>query len=76
MGASVSEKQARLIAELVPEDGRIWLFPDSDPAGERMAEQALAFLAPHRFVRWVKLGEGKQPTDVSPEELHTLLPVA
>jgi DNA primase len=76
MGASVSEKQAGLIAELVPEDGRIWLFPDGDPAGERLAESAMKLLAPHRFVRWVKLGEGKQPTDVSPEELHTLLPVA
>jgi DNA primase len=60
----------------VPEDGRIWLFPDGDPAGERLAESAMKLLAPHRFVRWVKLAEGKQPTDLGPEELHTLLPVA
>lgn len=76
MGASVSEKQARLIAELVPENGRVWLLPDGDKAGLALAENALKLLAPHRFVRWVKLAEGKQPTDVSPEELHTLLPVA
>jgi DNA primase len=75
MGASVSEKQARLTTELVPEDGRVWILPDGDPAGERLAESALKLLAPHRFVRWVKLAEGRQPTDVSPEELHTLLPV-
>ncbi len=27
MGASVSEKQAKQIDELVPEDGRVWLLP-------------------------------------------------
>ena len=75
MGASCSTTQAELILKLVPEDGRIWLFPDGDPAGERLAESALKLISPHRFVRWVKLAEGKQPTDVSPEELHTLLPV-
>jgi DNA primase len=76
MGASCSTTQAKFILKLVPENGRIWLFPDGDPAGERMAESALKLLAPHRFVRWVKLAEGRQPTDMSPEELHTLLPVA
>jgi DNA primase len=75
MGASVSENQARIITELVPEDGRIWVMPDGDHAGERMAESAVKLLAPHRFVRWVKLDDGKQPTDVSPDELHQLLPV-
>jgi DNA primase len=75
MGASASEKQAKLIAELVPEDGRIWLFPDGDKAGLALAESALKLLAPHRFVRWVKLPDNKQPTDVSPAEIHKLLPV-
>jgi DNA primase len=36
MGAPVSEKQAKLIAGLVPEDGRVWILPDGDPAGERV----------------------------------------
>jgi DNA primase len=48
MGASVSEKQAKLIAELVPEDGRIWLFPDGDKAGLSLAESALKLISPHR----------------------------
>jgi DNA primase len=75
MGASCSETQTGLLRDLVPEDGSIWLFPDGDNAGERMAEETLPLLAPHRFVRWVKLEEGQQPTDVSKEELYAQLPV-
>ena len=75
MGASCSETQAGLLRDLVPEDGSIWLFPDGDKAGERMAEETLVMLAPHRFVRWVKLEEGQQPTDVGKEELYATLPV-
>jgi len=73
MGASCSEAQAGLLRDLVPEDGSVWVFPDGDTAGKRMAEEALVMLAPHRFVRWVKLPEDKQPTDVKLAELHTLL---
>jgi DNA primase len=75
MGASCSETRAGLLRELVPEEGSIWLFPDGDTAGERMAEETLMMLAPYRFVRWAKLEEGKQPTDVLPEELCVQLPV-
>lgn len=39
-----------------------------------MAEETLVMLAPYRFVRWVKLTEGEQPTDLSPEELRERLP--
>jgi DNA primase len=70
MGASCSETQADLLRDLVPEDGSIWLLPDGDKAGERLAEETLAMLAPHRFVRWVKLPEGQQPTDFYPEDLQ------
>ena len=73
MGASCSERQGELLRDLVPEDGSIWVFPDGDAAGGRMAEETLALLAPYRFVRWVKLDEGQQPTDVSPTELHKLV---
>jgi DNA primase len=75
MGASCSETQANLLRDLVPENGSIWLFPDGDKAGERMAEETLVMLAPYRFVRWVKLEEGQQPTDMSKEELSLKLPV-
>jgi DNA primase len=76
MGASCSETQAGLLRELVTEGGSILLLPDGDKAGERMAEETLVLLAPHRFVRWVKLDEGQQPTDLSLEELRTPMSVA
>jgi DNA primase len=74
MGASCAEAQAALLQDLVPEDGSIWLLPDGDKAGERMAEETLVMLAPHRFVRLVTLEEGQQPTDVGKEELYAILP--
>ena len=75
MGASCSETQAGLLRDLVAEDGSIWLLPDGDKAGERMAEETLVMLAPYRFVRWVKLPEEQQPTDMGKEELYAKLPV-
>ena len=75
MGASCSDTQAELLRDLVPEDGSIWLLPDGDKAGERMAEETLVMLAPYRFVRWVKIEDGKQPTDMALGELHQILPM-
>jgi DNA primase len=64
MGAECSEEQAELVVRLVKPSGRVWLIPDGDKAGERLAPSFLAQVAPHRFVRWIKLGEGRQPTDL------------
>jgi DNA primase len=69
MGADCSEKQAELILSLVKPNGRVWLAPDGDNAGERHAQTLLSLIAPHRFVRWVKMTDGKQPTDLSGAEL-------
>jgi DNA primase len=63
MGADCSERQAELIVSLVRPDGRVWILPDADKAGERHAQSLLLCLSPHRSVRWLKLDEGKQPTD-------------
>jgi DNA primase len=63
MGSSCSETQARLIVAKVKPGGRVWLMPDGDESGERCAECVLLRVSPHRFVRWVKLETGKQPTD-------------
>jgi DNA primase len=63
MGADCSEKQAELIVSLVKPAGRAWIVPDADKAGERHAQSLLLCLSPHRSVRWLKLDEGKQPTD-------------
>ncbi len=76
MGASCSEAQAKLIVSKVKEDGRIWVFTDGDPAGARCAGEIIVRVSPHRFVRWVKLEDGKQPTDYAREELGVILPFA
>ncbi|MFT3784916.1 MAG: CHC2 zinc finger domain-containing protein [Tepidisphaeraceae bacterium] len=75
MGASCSADQAEIITSLVTDAGRIWLMPDSDPAGEKCAESALKMLAPHRFCRWVRLKPDRQPTDVGETELLLLTSV-
>jgi len=64
MGAECSEEQAELIVGLVKPSGRVWLMADGDKAGERLAHAAIPQLAQHRFVRWLRLGEGRQPTDL------------
>jgi len=71
MGADCSPKQGELVAGLVKRKGRVWIVPDGDEAGERFAKAAFTEIAPHRSVRWVKLPQNSQPTDLSPEELKS-----
>ncbi|MGA9451866.1 MAG: CHC2 zinc finger domain-containing protein [Verrucomicrobiia bacterium] len=71
MGSDCSERQAELIVALLKPGGRAWILTDGDPAGERHAHSLLTKVSPHRFVRWVKLADGKQPTDLSAEQLKT-----
>jgi DNA primase len=73
MGADCSEKQAELIVSLVKPDGRVWALTDGDQAGERHAHSLLIKVSPHRFVRWVKCDDGKQPTDLTGEQLKLSL---
>jgi DNA primase len=73
MGASCSSEQAKLIASLVSGRGHVWLLTDGDAAGERAAKDTLAAVAPFRFCRWLKLEEGKQPTDLSETEVRDIL---
>lgn len=75
MGADCSKKQAEHIVSLVKPNGRVWLMPDGNQtedlneAGKRCAQLLLMQISPYRFVRWVKLGDNKQPTDLSAEQL-------
>ncbi len=74
MGSDCSERQAELVAKLVKPDGRVWLFPDGDAAGEKFAQSFLLKAAQHRFTRWVKLGVNQQPTAFTAGELQKFLP--
>ena len=72
MGASCSVEQAKLIVDLVKPDGKVWVMPDGDEAAIRCAKSVLEQVAPYRFIRWVPLDKGMQPTDVPADELVTL----
>ncbi len=74
MGADCSERQVELIVSLAKPAGRVWIVGDGDEAGERHAGSLLRLVSPHRFVRWVRLQAGQQATDLSREELESLLP--
>lgn len=74
MGSECSEEQAELIVSHVDPDGHVWVMPDGDKAGFGFAQSVLRQVAPHRFVRWIRLENGKQPTDLSVQELKACLP--
>lgn len=71
MGVDCSKEQAGLIVELVKETGRVWIMPDGDAAGERLAESLLRQVSPHRLVRWAELEKDQQPTDLSADQLKS-----
>jgi DNA primase len=75
MGSDFSDAQAKLILQKVDLDGQIALMPDGDDAGRRCARTLLEKLSPYRYVRWLKLDEGKQPTDCTSEQLQTMLTI-
>ncbi len=73
MGSDCSPEQARIIVESTTSDGRVWIMPDGDEAGERCAASVLKQVSPRRFIRWVRLENGRQPTDCTPDDLAALL---
>jgi DNA primase len=72
MGASCSAEQGQIIVSLVKPDGRVSIFTDGDAAGERCAQDIFVHVAPYRAVQWIRLENGKQPTDFGAPELHKL----
>ena len=74
MGAACSKEQAEIIVSLVSPTGHVWAFTDGDSAGARCVGEILLRISPHRFIRWVKVGLGKQPTHFGPSELKQMLP--
>jgi DNA primase len=73
MGSDCSEEQANLIVQSTHTDGRVWIMPDGDEAGERCARSLLAQVSRQRFVHWVNLKAGQQPTDCTAEKINALL---
>ena len=71
MGSDCSENQAGLLVALVKPSGRVWIMSDGDKAGDRHAQTIMPLIAPHRFVRWIRLPDGRQPTDMSAGQLKT-----
>jgi DNA primase len=63
MASSMSEAQAKIVIQLVPPSGHVWMISDGDEAGERCAHSVFERIAPQRSVRWLRLDEKKQPTD-------------
>jgi DNA primase len=69
MGSSCSKEQAEWIRQKVIEDGTVWVMTDGDDAGRRCAGSIFVQVGPERLVRYVKLAEGEQPTDWTPEDI-------
>jgi len=74
MGSSCSAKQAEIITRMVSSHGMVWAFTDGDDAGRRCAQSIFAEVGGKHAVRWVKLDEGKQPTDCKLAQLAMFLP--
>jgi DNA primase len=74
MGSSCSPEQAAMIANLLDADGCVWAFTDGDDAGRACAASIFAELGAQRAVRWIKLDQGRQPTDCDEGELSRILP--
>jgi DNA primase len=73
MGASCSHEQGDLIAKIVRPDGLVTILTDGDDAGEGCAISIFMETASRRRVRWAKLHDGKQPTDLRKQELEYLV---
>ena len=75
MGSVMSPEQEHLIVDAVGPQGRVALMFDTDDAGLRCREYALARLSPQVYVKVVDLGEdGMQPDRLSVEEIKRLVP--
>lgn len=63
IGSACSDEQIECIVSLVKPSGRLLLMAYGDKTGERLAQTLLSLLSPHRYVRRVKLSDGRQLSD-------------
>ncbi len=73
MGSSMSEKQALLIKRITNEQARVFILPDGDETGAKMAQQVLVDLGSQRCVRWLRLPGDNDPDDIAEENIKRLL---
>lgn len=73
MGSSCSIEQATLIAKLVKPDGRVWVFSDGDEGGKQLCQSISPPVASERWLRVIRFADGKQPTDLTVQELAATL---
>jgi len=76
MGSSCSEKQAELITQASAPDGTVWIITDDDDAGNQCADDLQHLLDGRRQTEWIRLTDGRQPTDYTLRELRKLIPFA
>jgi DNA primase len=73
MGGNCSDTQASLIADLLADDGTLFVLTDGDDAGRRCGGELFVKLGHRRRLRHAKLDDGEQPTDLTGDELDALL---
>jgi DNA primase len=84
MGSSCSPEQASCIVKLVEpryanapgSGGTVWILTSGDDAGRCCASSIFESIAPARRVRWGRLKEKQQPTDLSPQQVLSVLEMA
>jgi DNA primase len=75
MGVECSEAQAEQISALAKPGGHVWLVPGGNADSRRLAETAITMLACKRFVRWVNIGDVRQPSDLPTAAINSLFRV-
>lgn len=73
MGSTLTEDQERLLIREVPSGTKLTLMFDGDEAGRKATSDILPRLSRHFFVRVIDLSDGKQPDQLSKEDLLALL---
>ena len=70
MGSSMSSRQEDLLAQTFDD---VWIMMDGDEAGRKASDDLVLKLSRRMFVRCVDLPSGKQPDDMTADELKKLL---
>jgi DNA primase len=72
MGSSCSIEQAALLTSCAE---RLWIMGDGDEAGQKFVDRVWRAAGSAAHCRQVTMEEGKQPTDLTGEELAAILPL-